>query len=89
MLAEDIENTDAKNAYIGQLYKFKQWLLQDGNAYIDGESASVLDAIFCAREDKLTGDERRLDFSDALDYELDDTKMILGNFSKIDIIGSE
>ena len=86
LLAENLEDDSVKLRYAQQLFKFREWLVAPGNAQIDGSDASVLEAIFAAREDKLTGEDRTLDFSDALDYELDDTEYSLGSFEKIEIV---
>ncbi len=84
-LAENLDKDDTRRSFVQQLFKFREWYTKPGKALSDGKPLSVLEAVFTAREDKLTGEGHTLDFSKALDYELDDTAYGLGSFSKIDI----
>ena len=84
-LAEGIENDDNRRSFAQQLYKFRNWYINPGGAAADGVPVSILDAVFTAREGKLTGEEHSLDFSKALDYKLDEALYGLGAFKKIDI----
>ena len=85
-LAEDLDKDETRRSFVQQLYKFRNWYNGGASVYADGVPVSVLEAVFKAREDRLTGDEHTLDFSKALDYDLDDASYGLGAFSKIDVV---
>ena len=84
-IAENIENDDNRRSFAQQLYRFRNWYTKTGGAAADGVPMSVLEAVFAAREGKLTGEDHSFDFTKALDYKLDDAQYGLGAFKKIDI----
>ena len=84
-LAEGIENDDNRRSFAQQLYRFRNWYTDGGGALADGIPMSILDAVFTAREGKLTGEDHSFDFSRALDYKLDDAQYGIGAIKKIDI----
>ena len=90
-LAEDIEDADARRSFAEQLYKFREWYKAPGGAEIDGEKASVFEALLTARTDAIDGGSHDLAFLTANEFKLDDASYGLGRFSKIDIAadGSE
>ena len=89
LLAADLDRSESRRSFAEQLYKFSQWYKKPGNAAVDGSDASVLEAVFCAREDKLSGGSHSLDFAMALDYDLDDVSYGLGDFKEIDVVGKD
>jgi hypothetical protein len=84
-LAEDIDDADARRSFAEQLYKFREWYKAPGGAEIDGEKASVFEALLQARSDAISGETHELAFLSTDDYKLEDASYGLGKFSKIDI----
>lgn len=85
LLAQDLEGADARRSFAGQLYRFREWYKKPGTALVDGEAASLFEALIQAREDALSGGSHDFDFSGCLDFKLDDVSYGLGRFSAIDI----
>ena len=84
-LAEDIDDADARRSFAEQLYKFREWYKAPGGAEIDGEKASVFEALLQARSDAISGETHDLTFLSTDEFKLDDASYGLGKFSKIDI----
>ena len=85
LLAADIEEDEVRRSFAEQLHKFRSWYKKDGSVLVDGEPASVFDAVLAAREEKLGGRACDLDFS-GCSYDLDDAAYGLGAYKKIDIV---
>ncbi len=84
-LAEDIEDADARRSFAEQLYRFREWYKAPGGAEIDGEKASVFEALLAARTDAISGETHDLSFPSTDSFKLDDASYGLGKFSTIDI----
>ena len=84
-LAEDIDDADARRSFAEQLYKFREWYKAPGGAEIDGEKASVFEALLQARSDAISGETHDLTFLSTDVFKLVDASYGLGKFSKIDI----
>ncbi|MDD4564295.1 MAG: hypothetical protein PHE79_02300 [Eubacteriales bacterium] len=65
-------------AYVDELYKFRSWYIFDGLVHIkrirDGKEADVTisESLSLFRLEKLSEDQHIYDFSDCLDYEIDE-----------------
>ncbi len=77
-LAKSSSTHDERVAYVDELYKFRSWYIFDSvvhlkrhsdNAIID---VSVSEALSLYRLEKLNEDQYQYDFSDCLDYEIDE-----------------
>ena len=86
LLAQDLEDSDARRSFAEQLYRFREWYKKPGTSSVDGEAASLFEALIQAREDALSGGSHEFDFKGCLDFKLDDASYGLGRFSTIDII---
>jgi len=89
LLAPDISNDEVRRDFAQQLYKFRCWYKKEGSVSIDGQPASVFEAVLSFREGKIGGQIRSLDFSGSLDYELDDVSYGIGGYQKIDVVKTE
>ena len=85
-LCENLEDENTKAQFAEELTRFKNWYTKKDTCIIDGIPGSVMEAVASARADKITGANTKLDFDGALDYELRDFEMTIGNFNKIDVV---
>ena len=88
-LAEDIEDGDSRRSFAEQLYRFREWYKAPGGAEIDGEKASVFEALLQARADAISGETHELAFPSTDEFKLEDASYGLGRFSPIDIVNDE
>ncbi len=86
-LCENIEDDSTRSQLTEEIYKFRNWYVNESNSFVDGKETTVIDAIATARANKITGEESDYDFTGALNYELKDFSFSLGNFKEIDILG--
>ena len=89
LLAADLDQDEARRSFAEQLHKFRGWFKADGKAFVDGHPASIFEAVTAAREEKLGGDAHVLDFSQGLDYELDDASYGIGSYKAIDVVRTD
>ncbi len=89
LLAADLDQDEARRSFAEQLHKFRGWFKAEGKASIDGKPASIFEAVTAAREEKLGGAAHTLDFSEGLDYELDDASYGLGSYRTVDVVGTD
>ncbi|HHU17563.1 MAG: hypothetical protein ACOX4V_09190 [Anaerovoracaceae bacterium] len=78
LLSNSSNSDDDRIAYVDELYKFRNWYIFDGIVHVqrinDGKEfdVSISEAISLYRLEKLNEDKYRYDFSDCLDYEIDE-----------------
>ncbi len=89
LLAEDIENSEVRRSFAEELYKFRTWYTEPFGASLDGNPASMMEAVTAARLEKLGQGSHRYNFDNRLGYDLEELSMNLGSFSPIDLVGSE
>jgi hypothetical protein len=64
---------DGRRPYADEFYRFKCWYTTEACVVRGGERLTVLDALATIRAEKLTGGaDDEFDFSEALDYEMDE-----------------
>ena len=89
LLADSLEVPDNRRSFVEELYKFRDWYRKPGNASVDGEETSILDAVACAREEALGEPAHEYDFAKALDYDLAELSASLGRYGKVDVVGGD
>lgn len=78
LLSNYSRSEEDRIAYVDELYRFRNWYMFDGIVHIqrisDGKELDVTisEAISLFRLEKLNEDKYRYDFSDCLDYEIDE-----------------
>ncbi len=80
LLAGDLDNERSRREYAEQLFKFHEWYTRADGAAVDGSPCSVMEAVCENRLSKLENTAHTYDFSNSLDYELDDVSIRLGGF---------
>ena len=88
LLAADLDQDEARRSFAEQLHKFRGWYKEAGKVLVDGEPASIFEALTAARESALGGDAHELDLSGGLDYKLDDAAYGLGSYKAVDVVGA-
>lgn len=87
MLSESLdEDAGARYELSEEIENFRDWYHNPELVEIDGNPASVFEAVFQCRADKLSGEEHEYEFINALDYNMDELVMNIGSFSKIDVV---
>ena len=77
-LAKNASTTEDRIAYVDELFKFRNWYIFDSVVHIKRtrdnakKDVTVSEALALYRLEKLSEDQYRYDFSDALDYEIDE-----------------
>ena len=77
-LAKNASTKEERIAYADELYKFRNWFIFDSIVHLRRLSDSVKkdvtvsEALSMFRLEKISGDQYRYDFSDCLDYEIDE-----------------
>ena len=84
-LAEDLDDQDARRSFAEQLYRFREWYKAPGGAEIDGQPASVFEALLQARTDAISGETHDIAFTNTDGFKMEDASYGLGRFSRIDI----
>ena len=85
----NLDDINVKGELANQLAAFREWFHTDGKAKYGELPCSVFYAITEHRGDKLGNAEHKCDFSNALDYDLDNISLNLGAYSKVDIFDDE
>lgn len=88
-LCENLEDESTKSQLAEELFRFKNWYVEDARVIVDGKETSLIDAVATNRANKITGEESSFDFTGALDYELKDFNFSIGKFQEIDILGND
>ena len=88
-LCENIEDASTMSQLAEEIYKFRNWYVNEPTSFVNGKETTVIDAIATARANKITGEESDYDFTGALNYELKDFSFSLGSFQGIDILGDD
>ncbi len=88
-LCENIEDPSTMSQLAEEIFRFRNWYVNEETAFIDGKETTVIDAIATARANKITGENAKYDFTGALNYELKDFSFSLGKFQDIDIVGDD
>jgi hypothetical protein len=76
--AYDSEDADGQHSYAEEFFRFRRWYVEEPNVRCGAGRLSVLEALATIRAGKLTGHgdeggaEEEFDFSDTLDYEIDE-----------------
>ena len=85
LLAEDLEDEQARADFCSELYKLRAWLQEENGTFLDGSPASMLEAFTEMRAEKLglVSHEYRFDVFPALVPE--ELSYNLGAFEKIEI----
>lgn len=85
LLAEDLDDPEARDGFSSELYRLREWLHCESGATVDGRPSTLLDAFTAMRAERL-GIERHsygLDiFPDLMPQEM---SYSLGRFEKIDM----
>lgn len=77
-LAKNSSTRDERIAYVDELYKFRNWYIFDSIVHLKRLSdnmkkdVTVSEALSLCRLEKLNEDQYRYDFSDCMDYEIDE-----------------
>lgn len=77
-LAKNSVTREERIAYVDELYKFRSWYIFDSIVHLKRSrdnvkrDATVSEALSLFRLEKLNEDQYRYDFSDCLDYEIDE-----------------
>lgn len=77
-LAKNATNREERIAYVDELFKFRSWFIFDSVVHLKRVSdhvkkdVTVCEALSLYRLEKLNEDQYRYDFSDSLDYEIDE-----------------
>jgi len=87
MIAENLESGEGYRQLADELDRFRSWYHDKSLALIDGKPASVCEAVFECRADKLQNTAHEYEFINAMGYEPEELTMNLGSFSKIDVVG--
>lgn len=85
-LCENLEDEKTRLKFAEELFRFREWYTDPDLVRLDGENASVLEAVTAERANKLLGTKSSYDFTGALDFELHDFEMSIGTFDKIDVV---
>ena len=84
-LAAAIETEGNRQLYAEEFYKFRSWFMFDGDVICvresDGEelALSIFDALTLFRSENLSDDEYSYDFSETLDYTIDEIMIPLSS----------
>jgi len=77
-LAKNSSTREERIAYVDELYKFRNWYIFDSIVHLKRlndnakKDVTVSEALSLYRLEKLNDDQYRYDFSDSLDYEIDE-----------------
>jgi hypothetical protein len=77
-LAKNAANREERIAYVDELFKFRTWFIFESQVHLKRLSdhakrtVTVFEALSLYRLEKLNEDQYRYDFSDCLDYEIDE-----------------
>lgn len=77
-LAKNASTREERVAYVDELYKFRNWYIFDSAVHLRRladnvkKDVTVSEALSLYRLEKLNEDQYRYDFSDSLDYEIDE-----------------
>ena len=88
-LSEGLEDYETRRKFAEELFRFREWYLDESLVEIDGCAGSLFGALINERANRLLNNNSDYDFSKALEYELHDFEMSIGSFDKIDIAGIE
>ena len=86
LLASDLDQDEVRRSFAQQLHKFRVWYKDPEGAEIDGKETSPFLAVLQAREDRLSGESHKIEFTSCDGYDLDDASYGLGGYSKIDVV---
>lgn len=87
-LAKNASTREDRISYVDELYKFRNWYIFDSMVHLRRlrdnakKEVSVSEALSLYRLEKLNEDQYRYDFSDCLDYEIDEYSISID--SKLD-----
>ena len=85
----NLADTNVKAELANQIASFREWFHEDGKAKYGELPCSVFYAVTEHRSEKLGEVQNKYDFSNALDYDLDNICLNLGAYSKVDIFDDE
>ena len=88
-LCENLEDPSTMSQLAEEIYKFRNWYVNEETTFVNGKETTVIDAIATARANKITGENADYDFTGSLNYELKDFSFSLGAFQGIDIVGDD
>lgn len=94
-LARNVENPDGLRLFVDEFVKFRSWYTLDSHVRCkrisDGHisDCTVGEALALCRMEKLNGDEYDYDFSNCLDYDLDEYSMSLSDMMEASGLGFE
>lgn len=85
----NLEDKNVKAELANQIANFRAWFHEDGKAKYGDLPCSVFYAVTEHRSEKLGEVQNKYDFTNALDYDLDNISLNLGAYSKVDIFDDE
>ena len=85
----NLEDSNIKAELASQIASFRAWFHKDGSAKYGELPCSVFYAITEHRSEKLGAEKNKCDFTNALDYDLDNISLNLGAYSGVDILEDE